>query len=68
MASTPLPTVETPTHQPQGEYVSSGRGGAGNMVPNRSKSRDRHEEKEKEKHGFSGLLHKVTHPGQKDKE
>ncbi|KAF8915314.1 hypothetical protein CPB85DRAFT_422141 [Mucidula mucida] len=61
MAQSPSPPIENPSHQ-QSEFESHGRGGAGNM---RDRSQSRGPEQRtpsREKHGFSGLLHKVTHP------
>lgn len=63
-AHTPTPGVEHPQHQ-HSDYISSGRGGAGNISRDRSASRDpahRASSKDKEKHGIAGFLRKVTHP------
>ncbi|KAF9054961.1 hypothetical protein BDZ89DRAFT_1124768 [Hymenopellis radicata] len=61
MAQSPSPPIEHPSHQ-HSEFESHGRGGAGNM---RDRSQSRGPEQRtpsREKHGLSGLLHKVTHP------
>jgi hypothetical protein len=55
------PAVEHHPHE-HGEYLSAGRGGAGNIVKDRSVSRDPEQRsKSKEGHGITGFLKKVGH-------
>lgn len=61
LTSAPGPGIEH--HIPEhGEYLSAGRGGAGNISRDRSASRDPEKRsKSKEGHGIGGLLSKLTH-------
>lgn len=61
LTSAPGPAVEH--HNPEhGEYLSSGRGGAGNISRDRSGSRDP-EGRSKSKDRISGFLNKISHHG-----
>jgi len=64
LTGAPGPGVEHHLHE-HGGFLSSGRGGAGNISRDRSASRDPEQRSKSKDHGVAGFIGKLTHPHRK---